>query len=371
MARDVRIGGLVVLQSLTDAVYVAMPIAMTLALLAGASLIRPDTRTKGRRILIALAVAGIALLPVYAAYFRVRMANPDFKNQSVWTAKFFDFVDARTGLPATHGPLALDWVTLLPALVGFGVGLVGLIGVDPDRRRAWRHAGFWFVTIWLLVWVIPLQYPSFRDFVLEDVVRDFTRLGIGGLIAACLLTGLGFAACVEVLTRFVPPSSARAVASRARWTADRASHRADGFPIGEYPVEAAPVPGPEAEILRSGSGPVLVLPIGNPRVDSRSHAAAMYSSVGHWRMLLNGYSSYHPANFRERMELARRLPNAGVLDTLRRDTKLTSVVVHNGGMREMTIGAWRRALDAGNLPGVRIDYEDEDVLVLAVDSQGW
>jgi hypothetical protein len=364
------LAALVALQSLTDLVYLAMPLAITLAILAGLLLIRPATRTKGWRILVALVLAGVALLPLYSAYLRVRLANPDWQTQSVWTAKLFGMVDPRTGLP-THGPLALDWITLFLVLIGVGAGLVGLVPVDPDRRRAWRHAGFWFVATWLLVWVIPLQYPAFRDFVLHDVVRDFGRLGFGALIAACLLAGLGFSGCVEVARRFVPVSFDRVVApALAGLLIVLRIGRAPWLP-GEYPIEAAPVPGPEAMILRAGSGPVLVLPVGNPRVESRAHAAAMYCSVAHWRTLLNGYSSYHPANFRERMELAQRLPNEAVLDTLRRDTKLTNIVVHAAGMPGLTTDAWRRAIEANRLSGVRIDYGDDDVLVLAIDSQGW
>ena len=365
------LAALIALQSLTDVVYVAAAMALYLGLAACVMLRQPPTGAKGIRILVALAVAGIALSPIYAGYLAVRAANPDLPTQSVWSGTFFAFVDVRTGLPLGHGPLALDPWALLPAIVGFGIGVLNVIAVPDDRKRAWRHAGFWFFTSWMLAWVLPMQYPQFREFVLESVVRDFLRLGLAGLIAACLLTGLGFAACVAATQRLVPASRGRVVAAAliAAVVALRIGN--SHWPTFGFPTRPAPVPGPESAILRAGSGPVLVLPVGDPRRDSRSHATAMYRSIGHWRPLVNGYCSYYPRGFRERIELARRLPDSDVLDTLRRDTHLTSIVVNVGVARELTIDRWREAIDSGSLPGVRVDHEDDDVMVLAIDSQGW
>ncbi len=233
----------------------------------------------------------------------------------------------------------------------------------------WRHAGFWFCVSWLLAWVLPSQFPGFCDFVLQTVVRDFERLGLAALIALCLLTGLGFAACTAAARSGIRPSLRRLVAPVFVVLVVAGRLASVGWPFGEYPIEPAPTAGVEGAILRAGSGPVLVLPIGDPRKDSGSHATAMYRSIAHWRPLLNGYCSYYPRGFRERMDLARRLPDPNVLDTLRRDTHLTTIVVESGSFPAFTIGRWRTAIAKGTLPGVRIEHGD--VLVLAIEQQGW
>ena len=54
---------------------------------------------------------------------------------------------------------------------------------------------------------------------------------------------------------------------------------------------------------------------------------AMYRSLSHWRPLLNGYASYWPAGWKERMADATRLPDAAVLARLVRDTGVTTIIV--------------------------------------------
>jgi hypothetical protein len=134
--------------------------------------------------------------------------------------------------------------------------------------------------------------------------------------------------------------------------------------IGRYPIKPAPALGPDTAVLRAGRGPVLELPVGDPRLGTLPHATAMYRSTGHWRPLLNGYSSYYPRGFQELMERARQLPDPAILADLQRQTGLASVVVHSSGYRLLTIGRWQQLIGSGRLPGVRLVYVDPDVLVL-------
>ena len=53
----------------------------------------------------------------------------------------------------------------------------------------------------------------------------------------------------------------------------------------------------------------------------------MYRSTLHWRPLLNGYSSYWPAGFYERMQLAELLPAASALRRLVCETGVRTIVV--------------------------------------------
>jgi hypothetical protein len=93
----------------------------------------------------------------------------------------------------------------------------------------------------------------------------------------------------------------------------------------------------------------------------------MYRSIDHWRPLLNGYASYHPRAFTRRMALALRLPDAGALDALRRDTGLRAVVVESTGSGGRLRQRWLEAIRTGALPGVSVAYEDPRVLVVAID----
>jgi hypothetical protein len=68
----------------------------------------------------------------------------------------------------------------------------------------------------------------------------------------------------------------------------------------------------------------------------------MYRSIFHWRSLLNGYGSYWPAGFEQRMALVRRLPQAKALATLRRDTNLETILVHLPALTPSKRAEWQR-----------------------------
>src|SRR5881397_77853 len=81
----------------------------------------------------------------------------------------------------------------------------------------------------------------------------------------------------------------------------------------------------------------------------------MYRSTFHWRPLLNGYSSYYPAGFGERMTIADHLPDADALTTLRRETGLDAILVHldllrNGYSSYYPAGFGERMTIADHLP---------------------
>src|SRR6185369_7490595 len=103
-----------------------------------------------------------------------------------------------------------------------------------------------------------------------------------------------------------------------------------------YPLQAVIAPdAPMIALLRRSTGPLVELPVpitaGN-RIAHQPQAEAMYRSIFHWRPILNGYSGYWPRGFPERMALARALPDASALESLRRETGLTQVLVHLGAL---------------------------------------
>jgi hypothetical protein len=123
-------------------------------------------------------------------------------------------------------------------------------------------------------------------------------------------------------------------------------------------------------ILGAVDGPVLQLPVGRNGVDPRYHAPAMYRSIGHWEPLLNGYSSYWPAGFAERMTLAARLPDADALAELVRETGLTAVVVNLVGSTPEERVTWRTAAAQHDVGRLHLAVRETEDLLFLVDKHG-
>jgi hypothetical protein len=93
----------------------------------------------------------------------------------------------------------------------------------------------------------------------------------------------------------------------------------------------------------------------------------MYRSIFHWRPLVNGYSSYWPAGFAERMALALRLPDAGALAELRRETGVTSIVVDGDYLDARAFSDWRGLADAGGGKGLGFVMRSGNVMLFRVE----
>ena len=118
---------------------------------------------------------------------------------------------------------------------------------------------------------------------------------------------------------------------------------------------------PLLAILRHPGGPLLELPANN----IMQAAQAMYGSIFHWRPLLNGYASYWPEGFPERMALARRLPDADALATLRAETGLELILVH-ADWGEPKRAAWLELAARGGREDVRLLARDGSDLLFIV-----
>jgi hypothetical protein len=133
--------------------------------------------------------------------------------------------------------------------------------------------------------------------------------------------------------------------------------------------------------LQAAQGPLLELP---PGVDAGvtltrgavrrlawppSHARAMYRSIFHWRPLLNGYSSYRPDAFLDHMALASRLPDPEALAQLRRDTGVTTLLVHSAEYQPGRRQAWSAIATGETVAGLRLVARDGDDLLFTVVPQ--
>lgn len=361
------LGAAIVLQCLADLVYVAPAVLAPLALLAGGRLLRRETRGAGRRLAGVLAVASLLLVPVYAGYVDVYLRNPALSAQTTWRHEAF--VIPFGGLPLLVGPTVVPSVALL--LIAIGAVL------EPRgwwSSRAWRAAAVWTVVGCLLS--LPPRTPGWEwphAWVAERLpiyvfLRVPERLGVAGLIGLALLAGLGFAACARRVSAL---RSGRA--GVAALTAIAGALMYAGYVTGYDPLHPRPpLPAaypttpaiaedePLAEALAASRAPLLELPV--DRLEQQ--ARAMYRSIFHRRPVLNGYTSYEPAGFAERMALAKALPAPAAVAALRRETGLGAVLVHAGpGNRKRR--TWLALAERGRAD-LQLVARDGDSLLFAV-----
>lgn len=348
---------LVVLQSLADLVYVAPAVFGPLGLLAVLRLARPSSRRDGVRLLLVLAAAAVLLSPAYLGYLTLRASQPQLAEQTHWKVNSF--------LPFGFDLAELFWAGPVPTTVAPVASVVILAGaivalwrrrrpaterpvavVEADTAVGWRHALFWALVGALLSippsvrWGdSPILVPQTlieRWTPLYDVIRAPSRLGIAALMGLCLLAGLGYDEIARVCSRWVGGwrnmvTQAVLVTVVLALIYGVPAHGTES--IGKsYEVRRTPeIPPSMRAILASGREPLLKL----PALDRRGrvprpgvNAGAMYQSIFHWRPLLNGYSSYWPANFMPRMRLAERLPDRQALAELVETTGVALVWVN-------------------------------------------
>ncbi|MFP6663402.1 MAG: hypothetical protein VCC00_04290, partial [Deltaproteobacteria bacterium] len=114
-------------------------------------------------------------------------------------------------------------------------------------------------------------------------------------------------------------------------------------------------------------GPVLELPVPKNRrgrTAPEPQVAAMYRSIFHGRPVLNGYSSYEPPGFQERMELARRLPDEAALQELRAQTGLSALVVHPKALRGPARAQWLALATRGGNASLALRARGDDGALL-------
>jgi len=324
------LAALTVLQSFTDVAYIAAATVGPLLVLAAWRLLHRDTRRGGVRLLAVAAITALALLPLHLQHLRVRWANPGLAKQTLWV-----YPSEPVQLPwgrFREGPMAVPLVVF--AVIALAIVL---------RRRArtaplpgWSAAAFWSV-VGLLMSLSPTGIWNGRTVVLPhelldlltpyyDLLRVPVRLGVGGMIGLALLAGLAGEECRRRL-----PARVRPLVPIALVVAMFAQYAWGGTRLpGRYPLmEAATEPAEILSILRQPGGPVLEVPIGvKGDWDPSDQARAMLRSTQHWRWILNGYTSYWPAGFPERMALVEKLPDPAALAALREQTRLELIVVH-------------------------------------------
>lgn len=389
---------LIVLQCLTDVVYVAPVVLVALGLIALGRISRRPSRTAGLHLLGALAVSLLLLLPVYLRYAAVRAQSPLLEHQSLWTTpapQAWFIPPLRIGWsgliwpdPATggHGPADASPVMLALILVGLVCVLFGRAR-DSQPRTGWTH-GFLWTAVGLVMSApylalfnaAPMASPLFQALFhwtpwLFAVVRTPQRFAVAALMGLAMLTGVGFAQCARELqlrVRFRWAGALLAVLTVGLLYLDRRPPRTTPFPI----VAIATLRPSLLDAIRHTPGPLLELPVGGTITADNTipekfriataQAEAMCRSIFHWRPILNGYSSFWPVGYPERMALASRLPDPQALDALRRTSGLTSVLVRLPGLPPAERLMWLRFAETGGRSDLRLVARDDNELLFDV-----
>lgn len=330
MRQALRIVPLVVLQGLTDLVYVAPAVFAVLGTVATLRLLRASTRPAGVRLLGALAISAVVLAPVYAGYAIVRSDNPDLAQQSAYhTAALFQRLPDQFVRPFA-GPAVFLPATLV--LVVLGAVAVAFRRPSATALAGWRQGAVW-TALGTLISLAPLvlwndvrvPVPQMLFPSVYTSVRAPARLGIVAMVGSAILAGLAFAALSRPTERAGRAGGVvlrSALAAAVVW----GLYVGWGDPPGPFRtmMKLDPPAAPVLDVLRAEAGPVLEMPV----QFECQQALAMFHATFHRRPLVNGYSSYFPATFPERMETTRKLPDPTALARLRDETGVTTIWVH-------------------------------------------
>jgi hypothetical protein len=387
------LGAAATLQGLSDPVYVAPAVLAPLALLGLGRALRRATRRDGAALLATVAAAALVLFLLHAPFLRVARANPHLARQSQWHHESptpFVFPD---DLFSRRSTTAVPLAVLALIAVGFAVR------TPRDPRTAWTHATFWTLagvamslphTVAVGGTTYRLPHHELLRALVPGVaaLRVPERLGVATLIGLALLAGLACAALLRRLGLGDGVAPARRLAGGALAAAIAATmygqyaqavaqpHRYGAALPSAYPLRPAfdGRASPVLELLRHADGAVVEVPI-PPMAPTAAalHAMAMYRSIFHRRPVLNGYSSYWPAGWRDRAVQMTRLPDPVALAALRRDTGLAWILVRppddSGPLAMLTRdahAAWHALAASGGRPDLVPVADDGELLLFRV-----
>ncbi len=377
------LAALIFLQCLSDPIYIGPAVLGPVGAIACGRLLRPATRPAGRALAAGLAAAVVGVIVVHAGQVWIRLGAP-LTQQTAWGTAGTASVDVPWGLLGWQAPTAVAPAALV--LIAIGTGLVAWRGSSGDLRAAWLHAWIW-AGLGIFMSLSPIlhlgrqtiELPWSHWLPIYRLLRVPARLGVAGLVGMSLLAGLALAECARRLASR-PALRLLPVALAALFGGGIYAEYLHGFGTPRFLRKELPSPYPVVEALRSDTtvvaelrkpgGPLLELPLGKFDVLPPFHARAMYRSIFHWRPLLNGYDSYWPAGFPERMHLAAQLPDRDALATLRRETGLETILVQTADLDVDARLPWEAIAARGRDDLALIGREGTDLLFRVTPAAG-
>lgn len=392
----VRLALMVVAQSLASLVYIGGAVIGPVLGLGIVKLLRPFSRKVGLQLLLVVALALLFLIPFAMHYWAVRAANPSLAQQTIWAAVIP--VRLPWGLLGRMAPTAVPFGSLAIIVVGAASLLaLGSAARPASLKSAWLHSAYWAAVGTLISitpvasvlnrWSITMPHGYLLQWLPAYQVgffREPRRLGVAGLMGLALLSGLAVDECLRRLAERSPSRPRRSRLIAAVLVVALAGEMFWEYRVGStddprwrmpkpasYPTQEAITPSPRlvAALQRAG-GPLLELPLATKpfKLWPVPHARAMYRQIFHGVELVNGYSGYWPEGFQERMDVARRLPDAPALDRLVRETGVRTILVHTDELADDERRRWEEARQ-GRDPTLRLIEADRGDLLFAVEAR--
>jgi hypothetical protein len=251
------------------------------------------------RILASLALAGVLLLPLVLPYLRMRQFQGmefDMAQVAAHASTLESYVASGTRLlgpiTAQHVPPDRVQDTLFPGVTVLVLGLVGLVAA-PKRLRVFAIVGTIVAIVVSLGPATPVYRLLHEHVVLVRGIRALSRFSLIPILSLSVLAGVALAGRRRRLTlvafAFMMLESTNAPIGWDRYAGPSATARA----------------------LATGSGPLVVLPLGG------GDTAAMLDSLAHGRPIVNGDSGFIPRPYTRAMELLTLPLSPDALELLR------------------------------------------------------
>lgn len=309
------------LQGLTS--YYAL-VMQTIALLVALA-VRTDVwrSTRARPVLARLAIAGgvalVLMLPFLLMYQQLGQVR-DIEEVALDSATWREYLNTPARIYALWSPRFWGGPSaLFPGFVAMALsGLSLASGTAIKDPRARMAAAFGIVAVALSFGpVLPGYALLYRVFVPLEGIRNISRFGFLGIVAAGLLSGVAVAQW------------------RRAWIAIALAVlvNVEAFSAPIAYSRAAPIPHLAAQ-LHDPNAVVAYFPFFDPfRVFH--NADYMLESTANWRPMLNGYSGIVPATYEEHARELAHFPDGRSIDALRR-YGVTHVWVHDKLLRDWT-----------------------------------
>jgi hypothetical protein len=248
-------------------------------------------------------LAGLCLYPVLRVYQAVRERHGVVRSLDL-VAQMSANGPAYLATPARiHESWARDVYasqaprdSLFPGVLAAALAVVGVVAWPGALRDPRVQIGLGLALVGLVLSFGPVT-PIYRAFYatvpFASAVRAASRFGVLWLTGLALLAGLGVAA---VGRRW--PRAALATGLLALLGVNGEAFR------GPVPFVATPAISPiYARLAALPDGVVAEMPFWWDPVDVANNADYMIGSTVHWKPLLNGYSGFTPASYRQRADL--------------------------------------------------------------------
>lgn len=306
----------------------------TLAIAIAIAIRAVEWRDRRRAVLSGLAAAAagaaIAGMPVIIAYRTVATEQGmvrSLENVRQFSATLSGYLAAtgRLHVSTWSAPFLRNPVdTFFPGIVAAALATYGVWHAIRTRAHATRVVMLAGIAVAGIVLSLGVHTPVYgwlyAAFPPVQGLRAAARFGFLFLLAVAVLAGLGVAALRQA-ARWRPGTAAAAtVAIVAAVNAE-----ALRAPFTYIPFEG--IPGIYRLLGTEPSGVVLAeMPFYAPNVIFRN-AGYVLNSTAHWQPIVNGYSGYTPASYRQLAPTLRYFPRSDAIELLRK-TGVTHFTVH-------------------------------------------